>query len=208
MMPDTLSDARLPQRYEAAKNAIAECVRVDECQDWANKAIALASYARQSKDNSLIAMAMRIQARAQRRCGELLKEIPEASMENLQQYRSEAGRTSATRTEIAAGAGLSRHQHITAMRLANLPQDQFNAAIEGEFPQSVRDMTRGGKQPWDRSRVGKLTPEGCEVLAVFVRFCEKEDPVRLAKTITESKMVRELVATADEWLDRFVTSLA
>ncbi len=68
-------DAPLPIVYERATKALAECARIDECQDWANKAKALASYARQSKDDTLRKMADRIQARAIRRCGELLKQV-------------------------------------------------------------------------------------------------------------------------------------
>jgi hypothetical protein len=60
------------------KRAIAECSRIDECQTWADKAEAMASYAKQSKDDSLRKMADRIQARAIRRCGELLKQIEPA----------------------------------------------------------------------------------------------------------------------------------
>ena len=70
MLPATLpanSDAQLPQRYEAARSAIAECERIDECKDWSDKAAAMASYARQAKDDSLRVMAVRIQARAERR---------------------------------------------------------------------------------------------------------------------------------------------
>jgi hypothetical protein len=48
---------------------------MDECQQWADKAEALASYAKQSKDDSLRKMCDRIQARAIRRCGELLKKF-------------------------------------------------------------------------------------------------------------------------------------
>src|SRR3990172_4366887 len=71
-----VGDAPLPVKYEAAKTALAECARVDECSTWAKKAAALASYARQSNDDSLEKMAMRIRARAIRRCGELYREIP------------------------------------------------------------------------------------------------------------------------------------
>lgn len=70
-----IQDAPLPVSYELATKALAECTRLDECKDWANKAEALASYARQSKDDRLRKMAIRIQARAIRRCGELLREI-------------------------------------------------------------------------------------------------------------------------------------
>lgn len=69
-----IQEAPLPAVYERAAQALAECTRIDECQDWADKAEALASYARQSKDDSLRKMADRIQARAIRRCGELLRE--------------------------------------------------------------------------------------------------------------------------------------
>ena len=70
-----ISEARLPAVYETAKLALAQCTRIDECQSWADKAEAMASYARQAKDDSLRKMADRIQARAIRRCGELLRQI-------------------------------------------------------------------------------------------------------------------------------------
>jgi hypothetical protein len=70
------SRAILPANYEEAKAAIAACHRIDECRDWADRAAALASCAKQSTDDSLLRMATRIQLRAVRRCGELMKKIP------------------------------------------------------------------------------------------------------------------------------------
>lgn len=67
-------NAPLPARYEQARTHLAQCVEIDECQDWADKAAALASYARQADDKTLENYAMRIRARAIRRAGELLKE--------------------------------------------------------------------------------------------------------------------------------------
>ena len=64
------ADARLPEVYEAAKVALAHCASLDECQSWANKAEALASYARQANDSTLRKQADRIQARAIRREGD------------------------------------------------------------------------------------------------------------------------------------------
>jgi len=71
----SVANAQLPASYENAKTALANCSSMDECKDWADKAKALASYARQSQDESLRKMATRIQARAIRRAGELLKQI-------------------------------------------------------------------------------------------------------------------------------------
>ena len=47
--------------------ALTSCERIDECWEWANKAEALASYAKMADDDSLRIMADRIQARAVRR---------------------------------------------------------------------------------------------------------------------------------------------
>ena len=45
--------ARLPEGYETAKRALAACADIDECKDWADRAAALASYAKQAKDTTL-----------------------------------------------------------------------------------------------------------------------------------------------------------
>jgi hypothetical protein len=54
----------------------------DECKTWADKAAALASYAKQSEDKGLENSSKRIKARAISRCGELLKQIEPASKHN------------------------------------------------------------------------------------------------------------------------------
>ena len=43
--------ARLPVAYEQAKVALAACAKIDECRDWADRAKALASYAKQADDD-------------------------------------------------------------------------------------------------------------------------------------------------------------
>lgn len=52
-LPD-IATAKLPAAYTVAKRALAECGKVDECKDWVDKAAVLGSYARQSKDESLL----------------------------------------------------------------------------------------------------------------------------------------------------------
>ena len=71
----SIENAQLPVKYVAARTALTECSKMDECQNWADKAKALASYAKQSDDQGLRKLATRIQARAIRRCSELLKQI-------------------------------------------------------------------------------------------------------------------------------------
>jgi hypothetical protein len=68
-------NAQLPQSYERAKEALSTCSSIDECKDWSDKAMALASYARQADDKTLENYAIRIRSRAIRRAGELLKQF-------------------------------------------------------------------------------------------------------------------------------------
>lgn len=96
--------ARLPLRYEAARTALAACSRIDECADWANKAEALASYAKQAEDETLRKTADRIQARAIQRAGELLEQIKakQGTRTDLQHGRgapTKSGRMAAAREE-------------------------------------------------------------------------------------------------------------
>lgn len=146
-MPETIvlpanidvANARLPEVYERAKVALAECERLDECSEWANQAEALASYARQADDPGLENAARRIRARAVRRCGELLKEID---------GRGKNGRApnfALTRQDVAAEAGLSDHQRITAIRVANVPENEFEAAVESARPPGTTLLAQMGK---------------------------------------------------------------
>jgi hypothetical protein len=65
----------------------------------------------------------RIQARAIRRCGELLKQFDGRGGD---QSESKGDLTSApSQKEAAQDAGMSLHQQRTAVRVANVPADQF-----------------------------------------------------------------------------------
>jgi len=75
-------DSNRSTRARGGRRALATCERIDECKDWADKAAALASYAKQADDQTLHHLATRISARAIRRAGEL-----------LQQFENERART-------------------------------------------------------------------------------------------------------------------
>jgi hypothetical protein len=105
-----ISDARLPESYQAAKQALSKCSAIDECQQWADKAEALASYAKQAKDEQLRKLADRIQARAIRRCGELLKLYDGRG----RPAENNNGTVVISQTAAATNAGLSQRQKETA----------------------------------------------------------------------------------------------
>ncbi|MBU8921817.1 MAG: hypothetical protein KOO63_08355 [Bacteroidales bacterium] len=128
--------AQLPRSYEEMTTAIALCESVDECKDWADKAAALASYHRQSKDTVLMNRFMRIQARAIRRAGEVLETIEPQSGGDR---KSNGGQPPLdnTRTAAAREAGMSPHQQKTAMKIARIPKEEFEELVESYEPPTI-----------------------------------------------------------------------
>lgn len=209
-LPD-ISTARLPATYEAACSALSECSRIDECQSWADKAEAMASYARQAKDDQLRKMADRIQARAIRRCGELLKQIEPARGAN--QNISDGTDTKVlTRKDAAEQAGLSERQKVTALRVASIPEESFMAQVESESPPTVTQLAEQGKKrlvdlgdspPADFT----LATRALAQIKRFAEFAKETDAARVAAGIRPSEIAaaRAHVHTIDSWLDQFIT---
>jgi hypothetical protein len=210
-----IDEARLPATYETAKTALAQCVKLDECQEWANKAEALASYAKQAGDESLRKMADRIQARAIRRCGELLKQVEPATGGQPFQGNSTREGAHPSRKQAAEEAGLSEHQRKTALRVATIPEPEFDAAVEAADPPTITRLAEQGK----KSRLvdlGSIPPadyaratEARATLRRFAEFCEHNEPTRIAGAYKphEISALRRYVSTVDTWLDRFITHL-
>lgn len=213
------ANAPLPQTYEAAKTALAECNRVDECKDWSDKAEALASYARQADDDTLLKMAKRIRARATRRAGQLLETFQQGRAERLPQNRqslsvgahTQENGAARSQREAAEAAGLSKHQEVQAVRVSRVPDDDFEGAVESEDPPTVTALAEQGKQN------GQPKPEGyyeaTHTMGAMRRFaerCEKHPPETIAAGLVPSEHpeARSLVQTLDAWLDRFVVNLS
>ena len=132
----------LPAAYEAAQKALAECERMDECQEWADKAKALASYAKQAGDETLHRHADRIKARAVRRIGELLKEVPAAQGAN--QNIGDGAGIKVGRKAAAKNAGISTRQKVTALQVATVPREEFERQVESEKPPTITALARLG----------------------------------------------------------------
>ena len=118
-------------KYESARAALAAAHRVDEVKSIRDKAEAMAAYARQAKDSELIQYATEIKVRAERRCGELLRVTAErgeraVAGEPVTQMSKRA--TSAPPT--LADMGLTRDESSRYQRLAAMPAEHFETAVE------------------------------------------------------------------------------
>jgi hypothetical protein len=140
-----IADARLPGAYVAAKRALAELDRIDLCKVWADKAAALAAYARMARDPELENLAKRLRAWALRRAGELLSEIQPDKGGRPAETRTGAG-TSSTRTAAADEAGLSKRQKDTALRIAALPAAEFEAMVEAPRPATLDRLDKRARE--------------------------------------------------------------
>lgn len=213
---DTAS-AQLPQSYEAAKRALAECERIDECKGWSDKMAALASYARQVEDETLLKTAMRIHGRALRRVGELLKEFDGRPQNAVKQSRDTP--TLISRREAAEQAGLSRDQQVAAVRIANVPAKVFEAAIESDSPPTITKLAEAGRKAREalgfdylQGRDPQKFYAATHTLGALQRFAEKcaEHPPEFVAggvgthEVTEA---RKLVMDVDAWLNSFFARL-
>jgi hypothetical protein len=147
--PQHIDSAALPKLYQTAVSALQECARVDEAIQWESKAAAIATYARQAKDERLLQAAIRIRLRAIRRCGELLEEIKGSRGRPKQIGAPVHTNFSETpsRAQVAAEANLTRNQMLIAVRFAHVPSDAFEAAVEATRPATITSLARRGTRP-------------------------------------------------------------
>lgn len=126
--------APLPLNYEAAKIALKACVDVDEAKEWADRATAIASYARQIQDRSLHDLAKRVELRAIRRLGELIGD--------------DAG--------PARELGMTKWRIRGARKIAALPLHEFEAAIENprvpSFSEFSNTLIKSSDGAWHEVR--------------------------------------------------------
>ena len=121
-------------KYDAARHALAEAHRVDEVKAIRDKAVALQAYAKQAKDTDLIQKATALRLRAERRAGELLRE-----MEKNKGARGNPGgqgakivrsRDATAQAPKLSDVGVSKTQSSRWQKLAALDDEMFERRIE------------------------------------------------------------------------------
>lgn len=206
----SIQDARFPEVYERAKITLSECASIDECKEWADKAAALASYAKQANDDSLEQLSMRIRARAIRRAGELLKTFDGRPI-NAKKQSNGSDTLFPTQQQAAERVGMSKRQQVTAVRVANIDEKEFEEAIESEKPPTLTALAEKGRQ-----YLMKPKPEGFAEatqvigdLSDLAKSCERRNPKIIANAMEVHEVLeaQKNISVIEEWLEEFKSEL-
>lgn len=144
-------------RYDAMCTAIAECHQVDEVKDIRDKAMALEMYSRQARNTQAERRASEVRLRAERRSGELLKELARA---DYNRSPGRGGKESASNdtTQIPAEkspyaealerTGVSRQTANRYQALANIPEQDFEDALRDPVQKpTTSGLIRSARDP-------------------------------------------------------------
>ena len=212
MLPN-IANARLPQTYEQAKAALAKCAAIDECKDWADKAEAMASYARQSGDKQMRIMADKIQGRAIDRCGELYRQIPKA--QGGDRSKNLPGQMFASpREQARIKAEMSKNQAADALAVNAIPRDQFEALIESDNPPTVKKLAAIGRKKRKRAlvdlgeRTAKEFAAATGLIGVIDEFVKEASAIDAFPALrgcdkSELKRLSTSIERATKWLKDF-----
>lgn len=189
--------ARLPELYVRAREALKECLRVDECLEWKRKAEAFASYYRQAQDKTPHNIALRIRLRAWRRCGELFLE--------MDQFDGDAIDRKHTSTAEAKLIGMSPADRLKAVALAAMPEQEFEDHIAQEPPPALSKMIPVTAYPvYGTSPEQRAAASVIHALMRIYNVSQRFKPDLIAAQITDVKDgAPMLVSLTSDWLRAF-----
>jgi len=121
-------------RYDEMCRAIAEAYRVDEVKDIRDKAMAIALYARQANNHEAELQAIQIRVRAERKAGELLKEIPTAQGQRTD-FVPRRDEVPPPKHKVLNDLNISKQRAAEWEQLADVPEAEFEKhLITSEAP--------------------------------------------------------------------------
>lgn len=186
--------------YDEMCRAIDAAYRVDEVKDLRDKAQALEAYARQAKNVEAERRACEIRLRAERKVGQLLKEMAKSGERSSQGGDRKSKSPDATLK--LADLGVSKGQSSRWQRLADLPPSEFEKAIAAADKPTTSGLIAKPApvvQPVDRAALwlwGRLHD--------FERDYLDRDPNDLLRTMTPEMLddVRRAAPLVAAWLQR------
>lgn len=191
--------AKFPLLYKRAREALIECLKIDECLEWKRKAEAFASYYRQAQDKTPYNIALRIRLRAWRRCGELFLEMFGSDGPD------QAGIGVKTRKgKLADALGISASDGYTARRLAKIPEAEFEEMIEREPPATISELLPHAPYPQfggspEQRAAASVTHALGRILTVIDNF----DPEIIGQLLPQDRGEPLFIPQMCIWLEKF-----
>lgn len=193
-------------KYEQARQALAECHRVDEVKDIRDKAEAMAAYARQAKDQDLILWATEIKVRAERRAGEMLNQSRSSG------ERAASGGSLRKESNVAtlSDIGISKDQSSRWQALAAMPEEHFETAVatakesagqvttafmlrEAQKHKPAAPPKKGPKAEAIRAELKEAQQRGVSMLATYARLTLSAVRAQEEFSQEERELLAELV---------------
>lgn len=193
-------------KYEQARQALAECHRVDEVKDIRDKAEAMAAYARQAKDQDLILWATEIKVRAERRAGEMLNQSRSSG------ERAASGGSLRKESNVAtlSDIGISKDQSSRWQALAAMPEEHFETAVatakesagqvttafmlrEAQKHKPAATPKKGPKAEAIRAELKEAQQRGVSMLATYARLTLSAVKAQEEFSQEERELLAELV---------------
>lgn len=129
-------------RYDAMCRAIDAAYEVDEVKDIRDKAMAMEHYQRQANNTEAERRACEIRIRAERKCGQLLREMEKAKAGRPPENRSR-DKTDFRGAPTLSDRGISKSQSSRWQALAAVPEAEFEATLAGPSDTLKQSVVRG-----------------------------------------------------------------
>jgi hypothetical protein len=127
-------------KWNNAKKAIAECKTIDEIKSIRDKAEAMKAYAKQIGESQEVQNEIaEIKIRAERRAGEMLKEMPREKPGEYQKSNDSTFDKKPSLDEI----GVTKSESSSWQRIADIPEDIFEQHI-AEVKDEKKELTTAG----------------------------------------------------------------
>jgi protein gp37 len=166
-------------KYDAARKALAAAHRVDEVKSIRDKAVAMQAYSRQAKDTTLITQATEIRMRAERRAGELLREMAERKERDTGKGNRNPVLKSQAATPKLADLGVSKTQSSRWQKLAALDDETFETKVASESERAYDDIARNLMKA---AKVEPKTPRGTTTIINLITYKGEKVPYRRSTT--------------------------
>ena len=185
----------VPVQYEAAIQALTECLSIDDAKTWDNKADALAAWAKIYRNDDIGRKAKMLKLHAFRRMGEIAAQL-----------RPQAPKGGKGPLSLLIEQKLSPSNASAAVKLAKATDKVFQQVVNLPRPPSpiVARLMLEKDTAW-----AALTAVGGSGLPGFAHFCKTRSARELARNLTsdEANRARVLVTAITDWLDEFEQSL-